>query len=84
MKYSLYLSGTNNLNKQSLLKRKGTQVSYQYLRSNLGVKVIMDTSYGGNLTNVPLLRKLRPKALGCTLTQIIAPSTDKMYSKECD
>ena len=48
----------------------------------LCVKVIMDTIYGGNLTNAPLLRNLHPKVLGCTLAQIFAPCTDKVYLKE--
>ena len=48
----------------------------------LGVMAIMDTIYGSNLTNAPLLRNLHPKALGCTLVKIIAPRTDKVYPKE--
>ena len=48
----------------------------------LGLAVIMDTIYGSNLTNAPLLRNLHPKALGCTLVQIIAPRTDKVHPKE--
>ena len=44
--------------------------------------VIMDTSDGGNLTNAPMLRNLHPKALVCTLAQIFAPRTDKVYPKE--
>ena len=48
----------------------------------LCVKVIMDTVYGGNLTNAPLLRNLHPKVLGCTLAQIFAPCTDKVHPKE--
>ena len=49
----------------------------------MGMVLIMDTIYGGNLTNAPLLRNLNPKALGCTLAQIFAPRTDKVYLKEC-
>ena len=49
---------------------------------SLGVMVIMDTIYGNNLTNAPLLRNLHPKVLGCTLAQIFAPCTDKVHPKE--
>ena len=48
----------------------------------MGVRVIMDTIYGDNLTNTSLLRNLHPKVLGCTLAQIFAPCTDKVYPKE--
>ena len=48
----------------------------------LGVRVIMDTIYGDNLTNTSLLRNLHPKVLVCTLAQIFAPCTDKVYPKE--
>ena len=44
--------------------------------------LIMDTIYGGNLTNAPLLQNLHPKVLGCTLAQIFAPCTDKVHPKE--
>ena len=44
--------------------------------------VIMDTIYAGNLANAPLPQNLQPKALGCTLAQIIAPRTDKVHPKE--
>ena len=39
----------------------------------LGVMVIMDTIYGDNLTNAPLLRNLHPKVPECTLAQILHP-----------
>jgi hypothetical protein len=48
----------------------------------LSLAVIMDTIYGGNLANAPLPQNLHPKALGCTLAQIIAPRTDKVHPKE--
>ena len=49
---------------------------------SLGMVLIMDTIYGGNLTNAPVLRNLHPKVPGCTLAQIIAPRADKVYPKE--
>ena len=42
----------------------------------------MDTIYGINLTNAPLLQKLHPKVFECTLTQIIAPQAIKVYPRE--
>ena len=48
----------------------------------LGMMVIMDTIYGGNLANAPLPQNLHPKALGCTLVHIFAPCTDKVHPKE--
>jgi hypothetical protein len=48
----------------------------------MGLVLIMDTIYGGNLTNAPLLQNLHPKVLGCTLAHFFAPCTDKVHPKE--
>ena len=41
--------------------------------SFMGSVIIMDTIYGGNLTNAPLLQNLHPKVLGCTLAHFLHP-----------